>query len=85
MSAIKSLKVALSALGERDTEIAKLKRRITALEKDREFLRTMLLPNQIAVYKAAMRWYAIWSGDSQKSAFGQVTKLARACKKARGK
>jgi len=70
----------LNGLGasRQEAEIAKLRRKIAALEK-------MLLPNQVGVYRAAMRWYAVWSGDTQKSAFGQVTKLARACKKARGK
>ena len=37
-------------------EIAALKRKIAALERDRMFARSLLLPGQMAVYRAAMRW-----------------------------
>ena len=65
-------------------EIEMLKRKIAVLERDRMFARSLLLPNQIAVYKAAMRWYEIWSGEiTTRSAYAEVNKLARACARAR--
>ena len=65
-------------------EIAKLQRDIKQLEQEIEFCREMVSPNGAAVFLAAMNWYKVWSGDSQKSAYGLVTKLASACKRARG-
>jgi hypothetical protein len=53
-------------------EIAKLKRKVAELEK-------MLMPGQVSVYKAAMRW------DKADLKWPAELKLSRACKKSRMK
>ena len=69
----------LNGLGasRQEAEIAKLNRKIAALEK-------MLLPNQIGVYRVAMWLTKKWS-EARTSTWNDEERLVRACKKARGK
>ena len=64
-------------------ETAALKRRIRLLERDRMQARSLLLPNQVAVYKAALKW-----AEDRIPADGAMCpciacKLVRACARAR--
>jgi len=43
------------------SDVAKLMRRIKRLEQEISFAREMMLPDQISVYKAAMRYAKPWS------------------------
>lgn len=62
-------------------EMEKLLSRIDLLERDLKQARALLLPNQIAVYRAAMRWYKIRAGDGP--GWGPLQlELYRACERA---
>ena len=59
-------------------EIAKLRRKVSELEK-------MLLPNQADVYKAAMYCYRTFlENDGFNISYLSEKRLIRACKRARG-
>ena len=58
----------------KDAEIAKLKRKVDELEK-------MLLPEQVAVYRAAMLLHRMKGTYGQADAF---IKLLNACERAKG-
>jgi len=69
-------------IGSQFKTIQTLKRRINALEKDRMFARSLLLPNMVSVYKAAMYFARFEEGGN---CWPAITRLFRACRKARGK
>lgn len=63
--------------------VVKLQRRIKRLEQEIECAKAMILPEQISLYKAAMKWHKSWEAQDY-TIFTADDKLARACKRAKG-